>query len=237
MFIILDGASEELTEAVNKEFTRQHDTSDIEEQRFSAIAVVSNSYPYPDDTEDLADIRYRDLVLASTGSRLWSNDPNKEKLVTYAGKLPETDEEIHTVITDAKYAGARADLFDSYGVKYVGRVYLDPRNILLIDNKPGTDLMHESNEEDLKNILSSLHEDWWQDFAIVSSGNVDKLEKFFDLVDYAIPVTYTTGGQSKLKFMGRDFVTVVPPKERNNEKFGLAIRESTNRLSYKLSHI
>lgn len=186
--------------------------------------VLYTSYPVTGD--DVAKIRYFDLYMASLGGRYFGFDTYKT-FPTYAGPKLETREELKQAIVDALYARARSDLFNSFGVTYIGRVFSDPRNILLVDNRKGQHMHAPWNSEEMANFYSSLHDEWWHDLGIVSANNVTKLEAFLDQIDYSQPLAYTSGARSKLKFCARDYKDIIVPKEMNNSQYGINLREIT----------
>lgn len=175
--------------------------------------------------------RWNQLRLATLGARVFSDSFDKDSPL-YAGPLPEEDK-IRKISVDGAFAESRAGLFAQYGVNYIGRTKLNPRNIFVLDNKKGNPLHDPSKDEVLEKLYDSLPEDWWGSCAFVSTGNIDKLEKFFYDFPDIIPLAYTTGGFSKLSFLGLDYVELLVPN--GTEAYGKTARESANRLSYKLS--
>jgi hypothetical protein len=118
-------------------------------------------------------------------------------------------------------------------VNYVGRANLDPRNIFVLDNKKGNPLHDPSKDATLEALYASLPDDWWGSCGFVSTGNVDKLEAFFDALPETIPLAYTTGAFSKLRYFGREYVDLTVPD--GTEAYGIKLRDRANRLSYDLS--
>lgn len=175
--------------------------------------------------------RWDQLRLATLGARVFSDTFDKDSPL-YAGPIPESDK-IRKISVDGAFAESRAGLFGQYGVNYIGRTKLNPRNIFVLDNKKGNSLHDPSKDEVLKKLYDSLPEDWWGSCAFVSTGNIDKLEKFFYDFPDIIPLAFTTGGFSKLSFLGLDYVELLVPN--GTEAYGKTAREAANRLSYKLS--
>lgn len=183
--------------------------------------------------EDTATQRWSEMVLASKGARLFSNTENKNSPL-YAGKLPTTKIDFDKLIAGAKFADGRAAYFREFNVNYIGRTNLSPRNIILLDNKKGNPQHSPLIDESLTPLYQHMEDDWWGSCGIVSSGNVDRLEKFFDeFIDEVVPLGYTTGAFAKLKFFGLDYAQLPVPKD--DPTWGIQVREIANRLSYKLS--
>jgi hypothetical protein len=175
--------------------------------------------------------RWQQLHLASLGARIFTDKLTADSPV-YAGPVP-TEDKIRKIAVEGAFAEGRADYFSKFGVNYIGRANLDPRNIFVLDNKKGNPLHDPSKDETLEALYASLPEDWWGSCGFVSTGNVEKLEAFFTALPETIPLAFTTGAYSKLRFMGREYVDTGIPK--NTERFGLDVRDQANRLSYRLS--
>lgn len=175
--------------------------------------------------------RWHQLRLATLGARVFSDSFDTTSPI-YAGPIPESDK-LRKISVDGAFAEGRAGLFGQYGVNYIGRTKLTPRNIFVLDNKKGNPLHDPSKDEALEALYDSLPEDWWGSCGFVSTGNVDKLEKFFYDFPDLIPLAYTTGAFSKLKYLGLEYVDAGVPD--GTEKYGIVIRDRANRLSYKLS--
>ncbi len=177
--------------------------------------------------------RWEQLVMASHGVRAFSNDFDEDSPI-YAGMVPETNK-IRRAYVDASNAETRAGHMAQYGVNYIGRTKLSPRNVFILDNKKGNALHDPSLDTTLEALYASLPDDWWGSCGFVSSGNIERLEAFLTSDDMfsVIPLGYTTGSYSKLKFMGLDYVEAGIPK--NDPAYGITVRDAANRLSYKLS--
>lgn len=175
--------------------------------------------------------RWQQLVLARLGGRVWTDKLTKDSPV-YAGPVPDASQ-IRKISVDGHNAETRSGHFDTYGVNYVGRTKLDPRNIFVLDNKKGNPLHDPSKDPLLEALYGSLPEDWWGSCGFVSTGNVDKLEEFFLAQPEVIPIAWTTGATAKLKFYGLDYVWVGAPT--GTPDYGIAVRDKANRLSYELS--
>jgi hypothetical protein len=178
--------------------------------------------------------RWDELVYASKGVRIWSaNFGYWDDSPVWAGEVPEA-EKIRKVFVDATTAETRAVHFASFGVNYIGRTKLSPRNIFVLDNKKGNPLHDPSKDGTLESLYASLPNDWWGSCGFVSSGNPDKLGAFLD--DFqgdVIPLAFTTGAFAKLKYLGLEYVEMGVPD--GTPEYGVRVREASNRLSYKLS--
>lgn len=177
--------------------------------------------------------RWFQLVLATKGVRVFSNDFDEESPL-YAGMVP-TPDKARKVAVDSSNAATRAGHMATYGVNYVGRTKLSPRNVFILDNKKGNSLHNPAQDATLAALYASLPDDWWGSCGFVSSGNIERLEAFLTSDDMfsVIPLGYTTGAYSKLKFMGLEYVQAGIPT--NDPKYGITVRDAANRLSYKLS--
>ena len=177
--------------------------------------------------------RWEQLVWASLGVRVFSDDFDKESPI-YAGSVPEPNK-VRRAAVDASNAATRAGHMATYGVNYVGRTKLSPRNVFILDNKKGNPLHDPSKDPVLEALYASLPDDWWGSCGFVSAGNIERLEAFLlsDDMRSAIPLGYTTGSFSKLRFMALEYVEAGVPNGR--PEYGVTVRDAANRLSYKLS--
>lgn len=193
---------------------------------------ILDQYPHDPHMEQ-GTARWTEMVWASKGVRVFS-DHGDNNSPLYAGKLPRVKTDFDKLIAGAKFADGRASYFREFNVNYIGRTNLSPRNVILLDNKKGNALHSPLMDESLLPLYQHMEDDWWGSCGIVSSGNVDRLEKFFDeFIDETVPLGYTTGAFAKLKFFGLDYAQL--PVPRDDPKWGIEVREIANRLSYKLS--
>lgn len=236
MFIILDRPT-------NEEFMRIYGhineldgniISDREEAD-TYVPLGPEHILYRDELTDEPE-RWKHLWLASLGARLYSNKVDENHWAfnspLYAGPIPAA-EKTRKVAVDAAFAEGRASYFRQFGVNYVGRANVDPQNIFVLDNKKGNPLLDPSKDATLEALYASLPDDWWQLCGFVSTGNVNKLEAFFEAVPSIIPIAFTTGAKSKINFCGFDHVDAIAPNP--DEKYGIQVRDAANRLSYRLS--
>lgn len=231
MLILIDRASE-------SELLRVYDH--VNELDGKLVLDLSDLESYtPEGSFHIVDIitepeklsRWKQLYLATLGARIWS-DALDENSPLWAGPVPD-EEKTRKISVDAAFAEGRASYFAEYGVNYIGRTNLDPRNIFVLDNKAKNKLHDPSKDAVLEALYASLPEDWWGSCAFVSTGNVDKLEAFFASQPNVIPITFTSGGIAKLKFFGLDYVWVGVPD--GTDQYGIEVRNKSNRLSYELA--
>lgn len=175
--------------------------------------------------------RWAQLRLATIGARIYTDSFNEDSPV-WAGPVPSLDK-VRKISVDGAFAEGRASYFAKFGVNYIGRTKLDPRNIFVLDNKKGNPFHDPAKDETLEALYASLPDDWWGSCGFVSTGNVERLEAFFDAFPDIIPLAFTTGAFSKLKYIGREYVEMNVPN--GTPEYGITARESSNRLSYKLS--
>jgi hypothetical protein len=180
--------------------------------------------------------RWLHLWLASLGARLYSNNIDENHWAfnspLFAGPIPPADK-TRKVAVDATFAEGRAGYFRQFGVNYIGRANVDPQNIFVLDNKKGNPLHDPSKDATLEALYASLPDDWWHLCGFVSTGNINKLEAFFEAVPSIIPIAFTTGAKSKINFFGFDHVDAITPNP--DEKYGIQVRDAAYRLSYRLS--
>lgn len=180
--------------------------------------------------------RWGHLHLASLGARLYSNRIDEDHWAfnspLFAGPIPSEDK-TRKVAVDGAFAEGRASYFRQFGVNYIGRANVDPQNIFVLDNKKGNPLHSLAVDAALEALYASLPDDWWQLCGFVSTANINKLEAFFEAVPSIIPIAFTTGAKSKIGFFGFDYVDGVAPNP--DAQYGIRVRDSVNRLSYRLS--
>lgn len=221
MKLILDEAPKELIEYIQ---------THLPESLEGEVEVVSlDGIEYNDSALG----RWTQLVLAGEGARLWSNTVNKNSPI-YAGALPSTGREADLVIADLVYTQQQLDFYKGFGVTYIGRVEVEPRNLLVIDHKKAKERHDVYLSEPLGAFLSASPADWWGSLGVVSAGSVEKLQAFMEAMPDVVPLAYTTGAASKLRFFGLDFVELNEPKllENGNPdlKYGRNTRGMANSL-------
>lgn len=177
--------------------------------------------------------RWTQLTLAGEGARLWSNKENKNSPI-YAGRLPTDGRGADLVLADLLYTKQQLDFYKSFGVVYIGRVEVDPRNLLVIDHKKASERHNVHLSEPLSAFLSALPADWWGSLGIVSAGSVDKLQAFLEAMPDVVPLAYTAGGSAKLRHLDIDFVELDEPKylegTKPDLKYGRNVRGLANSL-------
>lgn len=242
MYIHLQTTNEILVQAVHTRMredypddlilTSQEEIFSHQYQPLTGIHVLSSGILPTFD--DIALERWYHLSLASVGARFWSEGPMKTSAPTYAGTVLRTEAGINKIVVDAIFAENRAAVFQSSGVNYIGRTYGDPRTAVLVDYKK--DKTHNpTNDTYIRALLTALPEDLgaeephdWGNFAIISTSNVDKLEKFVDDLSETNFLAYSTGALAKMKFIGRDCGHIGTPK--SDKKYGLDVRETASRM-------
>ncbi len=236
MYIILDSPSSE-------EFTQIYEhINELDDSIIGGYAQEDTYVPsgtehilYTTELLDEPD-RWRHLRLASLGARLYSSriDENHWAFNSplFAGPIPAADK-TRKVAVDGAFAEGRASYFRQFGVNYIGRANVDPQNIFVLDNKKGNPLHDSTKDASLEALYASLPDDWWKLCGFVSTGNINKLEAFLEAVPSVIPIAFTTGAMSKIKFCGFEYVDGIAPNP--DEKYGVRVRDGANRLSYQLS--
>lgn len=211
MKILLDKGTPELVD----KFLARNSNKDIE------VEIVD--YKYPRTAEE----RWRELVLASEGCRLYTDAPHKDSPL-YVSKLPANPSAVVLALVDAEFTLSSFNYYQNFGVTYIGRTTLSPRTLLLVDHKKA-DLRHNVHlSDELRDFLTAAPEGWWNTLGVVSSPNATKLEEFMnDHID-SVPLAYTTGAMSKLKFFALDYVHINTPNP--SREYGIQVRERANRL-------
>lgn len=169
---------------------------------------------------------YRLLMteLAANGSVLFSDNPVHSVLPLYAGGLPET-KFMQSAKLLVEFSQNRAKLANSFGVKFLGRTYDDPRHILVLDNK-------KSFNDEAQRFLSECEPSWWSDLAIVTTSNVEKYRDFFNYFCYSIPLVYSESAKSKLRHIDVDYCEIPAPGTDRN--YGVTVRILANKSSNEL---
>lgn len=239
MFIALDNASEDLLNEIHERVNALDDGKPqlrIEEfenyQPDGPFHIVDSLPMSPPEGMSTPLKRWVSLHLATLGARVFS-DTLTEDDPTFAGKLPDNDAKVRLAIVTAKNGQSRAEYFKSFGVNYIGRTLLSPRNVIVLDNKKGNPTHSPEDDEALQNLYTSLPNDWWGSCGFVSTGNVDKLEAFFSEFPEIVPLAYTTGAFAKLKYCGVEYATIGVPSA--DPSYGITVREIANRFSYNQS--
>jgi hypothetical protein len=238
VYICLDSASPELIEAVRLEMIAVSPETPVRvfSESLSHMNVSAGTHILHTNTEiihtgTVAGLRWEDLRLASKGVRRWTQEA-EENSPTYAGTLTDRTE-VHEIVADALFADGKTKYFDEFGVNYLGRTNLDPRTILVVDNKGNNKEHSPAKSPEIDALLTSLPEEWWTAFAIVSSGNVDKLGDFLDMLSESLPLVYTNGAEAKLKYLGMDYTRIGEPTP--DAKYGFSVREASYRLNWRLA--
>lgn len=233
MKLILENATNELIEHVRSEVEKA-----VQDGKLESTSVSGVDFRYEGST---GTGRWTQLTLAAQGTRLWSETPNPNSPI-YAGPLPTDEASINMVIADLIYTQQQLAFFSKLGVTYIGRVQINPRTMLVIDNKRKTSDRHdETLSSPLDALLSACPPDWWGSLAVVSAPSQKKMEGFLEAFPDPIPMVFSTGAASMLKFAGREYVQIASPKLLDNGKadlhYGMDMRGRTNDLSKRLAII
>lgn len=184
--------------------------------------------------KDVASERWAHLRLASLGARFWApaNKPTTQSPIYSSKALSGSSTDLDTIVVDAVYAEGKAAYVQSLGVNYVGRTYVDPRTIVLVDYKG--DKTHDPDRDQIvHDILTSLPNDRkpesaWGAFGIVSTSNTDRLGDFLAYMEETNILSYSPGGLAKLRHLGRDYGEVGQPN--SDRAYGVHLRETSARL-------
>lgn len=241
MFINIESATPKLVDSVYRKIKSQFPGDEIVTEPLKlpgykageGVHVVATTSMKDLKFGSVADERWAHLWLASQGARFWVDEGKTPSLSPiYAPEIKGMPDECDQIIVDAVYAETKAKYFSSFGVNYLGRTYVDPRTIVLVDYKG--DKQHiPAGDTFVRDILESLPEGGspqtsWASFGIVSTGNVDKLDAFLDHMASSNVLAYSTGAMAKLRFLGRDFGQVTQPKP--DRDYGIHLRETSSRM-------
>lgn len=236
MFILLDTDNQDIWTRVRnamgadgREITNFDETEDAGDRYVPGSGFHVLDSPPSGEYPKLGKRRWMYLRHASLGTRLYSDTEDKNNPI-YAGKLPETDEEIRRLILDAKFAEGRAEYFRSFGVNYIGRTNLTPRSIVILDNKKDDPYHSPIQNETLEALYTSMPDDWWGSCGLVSSGNLNKLQPFMEALEETVPLAFSKGGIAKLKHMGLEYAEVGEPKP--TQAYGISLRQATAKYSW-----
>lgn len=191
-----------------------------------SISITPGAFDFTDTPEE----RWEHLRLASEGARLWGNYPKTHPVRNsplFAGEYPE-DRVAETIVADLAYTKQRLDYYNSLGVHYIGRVDVDPRNLLVVSNKKQAERHTVVLWDEIKDFLTAAPLDWWGSLGIVSAGNPDKLGSFLDAHYNIIPMAYSTGPLSMIKFSGRIPTHIGEP--RPTYDYGATVRDQSNKV-------
>lgn len=136
----------------------------------------------------------------------------------------ENTNSVQDLINNAQYRQNRAKLFNLPSVEYLGETKETPRAIILL---PYT----ENRMERIAKIISAIPDGWHNKISFVSTKNVDNLGKMLDNLSETIFLCLDTASASKLKYLGIDHVMFHEPKEFNDKRYGIDLREKISLLS------
>lgn len=182
--------------------------------------------------------RWADLNFARLGGRLWTDE---EELTTasYAGKL-STGNTAQQIVIDAAYAEGRAQFFDTLKVNYLGRVFVDPRTVVVLDNKLDNPELHPDKSEIVGNILASLPnsdvpENSYSAIGLVTASSVKRLEKFLWFLSETNTLSVSKGASNRLEKLGRDYIQL--PKPTSHPDYGIELRNASTLLKPALPEL
>ncbi len=136
---------------------------------------------------------------------------------------------IDVVIKDAIYTDNQAALYQNFGVNYTGRVNIMPRTILVVENKKINKNFDPRLNPDSALMLSLLADGYWNQFAIVSSSNSEKLAHFLlEFVWSASPIAYGSTVLSRLKAFNVPHGEIKPPEA--NDYYTYHIEQISNQV-------
>lgn len=143
--------------------------------------------------------RYKMLQSAVFADEISPNSENLNKLVNH-------------LIIDGKYAESQAKTIQALGVNYLGRSFIAPKTILVVENTKANKKFDPRINEDSQILLQNMFEDFWKTFAVVSSANLDRLEYF--LTEYfwsANVVAYGETVKARLRLKNIPFGEIDKP--------------------------
>lgn len=196
IYIILQDASDDLARKVNETLSSEQ-----------AIAASS--------TKELKrDMHHR---LATKGTILFSDRPEDEQSPLYVGKLEDA---VIRAKDMAGYMEGRLSFFNNkLPANYVGRVYDDPKNIIVGD----------SGKIPMKALVDIVPDNWWGSLGFLTEYEPRKLFTVLEMyLPNSNPIAISQSAYEALTATGLDFVDAREyPFTREG---GLRFRESTTSL-------
>lgn len=121
---------------------------------------------------------------------------------------------IDVIIKDAIYTEHQAALYQNFGVNYFGRVNIMPRTALVVENKKINKNFDPRLNKDSAKMLELLADGYWQQFAVISSSNVENIFKIFNEFLWSTsPVAHGETVISRLKHINLPFGIIEPPHD------------------------
>lgn len=147
--------------------------------------------------------------------------PTYAKTISPNGPDPEL---VDFIIKDAVYAEQRAKTFKELSSNYLGRTFIDPRTVLVVENTKNNKNYDPRINKDAAKMLKILPNGFWETFSVVSSNNIDKLDEF--LTEYiwsASPLAYGDTVKARLKFKNIPFSEIKPPEVTVNYSYHIRV--------------
>lgn len=224
MYILIDENLPELAEEVRAEVLKKRPNDLVlptwiggykPEDRVSVVEPVSHISASSHTAIERHDL----LNLASLGVRYWHDGDGDPLNPTYAGK-PESAQKI---VVDAAYAEMRAAYVRSFGVTYLGRTYVAPRTVILVDSESLWPEEGSDAEKILKNIpVGKEGLSPWSSFGLASAPDLRRLRKFVDDHWDTNFLAYSTKDKNRLKKIGVPFGEISKPVDEPG--YGIEIR-------------
>jgi hypothetical protein len=224
MYILIDEKLPDLAEKVREEVRRVRPDETIvtdpsgHYEPGSGVTVVDTRPAFFLGNTSTAFGRFDVLHRASRGVRFWGEDGDSLNPL-YAGN-PESAEKI---VVDAAYAEMRAKYLDSFNIPYLGRSYVAPRTVILVDS----DNLFCDRGSDVEKILGTLPRgkeglSAWSSFALASAPDLRKLRKFTDDHFDVNFLAYSTKDKNRLKKLGIEFGEIDKPVDE--AAYGVHVR-------------
>lgn len=195
IYVILQDAPQELVDAVGETLSPDQ-------------ALVANS-----DKKIKRDMHHK---LAIRGSVLFSDSEEDQESPMYVGKLEDAVGKAKNVV---EYMEGRLSFFrNKLPANYVGRVFDDPKNIIIGDS--GSLYLHKYTE--------ILPNNWWGSLGFLTEYDPHKLFTILEMyLPNCTPIAVTQKAHDALSLSSIDFVDA--RAYPLNEKGGLQFREATSR--------
>lgn len=224
MFIILKDFDKETVDQVIHKIQETSDKYISSEYR-EDYEPVNGEFHIVTTGYQLFSNRLLDLGLASAGAVVYGEWDEQSPL--YAG--PKEGFKPERAVARATFAENRAAYYRTFDVTYLGRTYVNPRNVVLLNKGRDTIL-------NIDKISSAATPEWWGSCAFVSVNNAEKIKDFYEEFPFTVFLAFEESAKAKLDWVGVPYATIPSPDEFEDPyRYGIEIRQLSNRFSQKMS--
>lgn len=187
---------------------------------------IDNYVIYGEDLFDTSLPTYRmfHVMGAREGHSYFSDKLEAKSSPMYRGRI-EKDKHFQQMALAAQYSLTRASAFYTEGVVYLGKVYTDPKYVLVLDNTK----YWITNATDF---LNELTDDFWGSVGFVVTKNAEHFVGFFEEYCYTVPLAISDGACAKLRHVNVEYCKIPAPGALRS--YGVTVRELAGRRSREL---